>query len=164
MRMLLIAAVLLLILAGTAFAAGKPAVYGAVAYTEVVRFDYEKKGRKANVQFWLEFKDSTASGVKGNPGYRPAGLALFYYLFDVDKKVRVSNWLMGFSMMSEPPPSGPYPITNLVVEGNTARFEAFQMKWTVTDGGTGFGNDTVLVDDGFKPKEMKMYAGDLSIK
>jgi len=65
--------------------------------------------------------------------------------------------------MSEPPPSGPYPITNLVVEGNTARFEAFQMKWSVTDGGTGFEKDTVLVDDGFKPKEMKIYAGDLSV-
>ena len=163
MKALLLTAGVLLLLAGAAFAAGKPAISGAVAYTEVIRFDYQKVGRKANVQFWLEIKDSPASGVKGKPGYRPAGPDLFYYLFDVDKKVRVSNWLMGFSMMSEPPPSGPYPITNLVIEGNTARFEAFQMKWTVIDGGPGFGNDTVLVDDGFKPKPMKMYNGDITV-
>jgi hypothetical protein len=70
---------------------------------------------------------------------------------------------MGFTMMEGPPPSGPYPMTNLVIDGNTARFEAFDMKWTVVDGGEGYTQDRVTVDDGFKPRDMKMHDGDLRV-
>jgi len=154
---------LLALLGGLAHAADPSTITGAVAYTEIVRFDYTKEGKKANVQFWLEFNGKAAIGKEGEPGYRTAEGAIHYYLLDVDKQTKVTNWLMGFSMMSEPPPSGPYPMDNLVIEGNTARFEAFQQKWTITDGGKGFGKDRVMVDDGFKPKEMKMYGGDITI-
>jgi hypothetical protein len=115
------------------------------------------------VQFWLEFKSRSAFGKPGDPDFKPAEGAIYYYLYDVDKKERVSNWLMGFSMMGGPPPSGPYPMTNIVIEGNTARFEAFNMKWTVVDGGEGHAKDRVTVDDGFKPRSMKTYDGDLRI-
>ena len=138
-------------------------IAGAVAYTEVIRFDYTKDGIRNPVQFWIEFKGRTALGKPGEPGYRPAEGALWYYLFDVDKKQKVANWLMGFTMMEGPPPSGPYPMTNLVIDGNTARFEAFDMKWTVVDGGEGYAKDRVMVDDGFKPKYMKIYGGDIMI-
>lgn len=156
-------AALLLFIAATAGAAEQPLIDGAVAYTDIIRFDYTKDGRKNNVQFWLEFRGKGAVGTEGETGYLPAEGAIYYYLLDVDKQQKVSNWLMGFSMMSEPPPTGPYPMTNLVIQGNTASFEAFRMKWTVTDGGRGFANDTVLVDDGFKPMPMKMFGGDVII-
>ena len=115
------------------------------------------------MQFWLEFKGRSAVGKPGEPDFKPAEGAIYYYLYDVDKKERVANWLMGFSMMEGPPPSGPYPMTHLVIEGNTARFQAFDMKWTVVDGGGGYAKDRVTVDDGFKPREMKTYDGDLRI-
>ena len=56
-----------------------------------------------------------------------------------------------------------HPATNIVVKGNTATFEAFRMKWTVVDGGPGFDKDSVTVDDGFRAKPLKLYAGDLTI-
>jgi bacterioferritin-associated ferredoxin len=115
------------------------------------------------VQFWLEFKGRPAVGKPGDPDFTPEEGTIYYYLYDVDKKEKVANWLMGFSMMEGPPPSGPYPMTNIVTEGNTARFDAFDMKWTVVDGGEGYAKDRVTVDDGFKPREMKMYDGDLRV-
>ena len=41
--------------------------------------------------------------------------------------------------------------------------EAFRMKWTIVDGGPGFEKDSVTVDDGFRAKPLKLYAGDLTI-
>ena len=139
-------------------------ISGAVAYTEVIRFDYTKEGIRNRVQFWLEFKGRPAVGKPGNPDYRPEEGTISYYLYDVDKKQKVSTWLMGFSLMDSPPPSGPYPMTNIVIDGNTARFEAFGMQWTVVDEGEGFAKDRVMVDDGFRPRNMKMYDGDLQVE
>jgi hypothetical protein len=138
-------------------------IRGAVAYTGIVRFDYNKDGTRNRVQFWLEFNGRPAAGKPGESGYQVEEGAIYYYLYDVDKKQKVSNWLMGFNMMDGPPPSGPYPMTNIVIEGNTARFEAFNMKWTLVDGGEGYAKDRVTVDDGFQPREMKMYDGDLRV-
>jgi hypothetical protein len=163
MRTLLVCLLLLLSTAHSAIAEEPRGISGAVAYTEVMRFDYTKDGIKNRVQFWLEFKGRPASGKPGEPDAKPEEGSIYYYLYDVDKKEKVSNWLMGFSMMEGPPPSGPYPMSNLVVQDNTARFEAFGMKWTVVDGGEGYAKDRVTVVDGFKPREMKMYGGDLRV-
>jgi hypothetical protein len=163
MKTITIVTSLLFILPTLLFGAGPGGISGAVAYTDIIRFDYTKDGVRNRVQFWVEFKGKTAVGTKEKPGYVPEEGSIFYYLLDVDNIRKVTNWLMGFSMVSEPAPSGPYPITNLVIEGKTARFEAFNRKWTVVDGGKGFENDTVLVDDGFKPKPLKMYSGDLTV-
>jgi len=156
---------LLLILGTTNYAAAEQpaAVSGVVAYTEVMRFDYTKDGIRNQVQFWLEFKGRSAVGNPGESSYQPEEGAIWYYLYDVEKKQKVANWLMGFNMMEGPPPSGPYPMTNLVIEGSMARFEAFDMKWTIVDGGEGYVKDRVMIDDGFRPREMKIYNGDLRI-
>jgi hypothetical protein len=42
--------------APAAAAAAPPSLSGAVAYTEVLRFDYDQDGVQSQVQFWLEFK------------------------------------------------------------------------------------------------------------
>jgi len=163
---IMLVAALLCLLVGVPPAAPAQApseISGAVAYTEILRFDYTKDGIRNLVQFWLEFKGRGAVGKPGEPGYKPAGGAIWYYLFDVERKQKVTNWLMGFTMMEGPPPSGPYPMTNLVIDGNTARFEAFDMKWTVVDGGEGYTQDRVTVDDGFKARDMKMYDGDIRV-
>jgi len=138
-------------------------ISGAMAYTEAVQFDYRKDGTRNPVQFWLEFKGSQAFGKPGEAGYTPESGAIYYYLVDIENKKKVDNWLMGFSMMEGPPPSGPYPMNNISIRGNTARFTAFGMTWTILDGGEGHGKDTVTIDDGFNTKEMKMYGGDLRV-
>jgi len=144
-------------------AAQLPELSGAVAYTEMFQFDYTKDGTRNRVQFWLEFKGSPALGKPGEAAYKPESGAIYYYLVDMDNKKQVDNWLMGFSMMEGPPPSGPYPMNNIDIRGNTATFTAFGMKWTVVDGGEGYAKDTVRIDDGFKSRKMKMYGGDLSV-
>jgi hypothetical protein len=163
MKIWLVCLVLILGIASLGTAEPPAGISGAVAYTEVIRFDYTKDGVRNRVQFWLEFKGKSTVGKPGNPDYRPEEGTIYYYLYDVDNKKRVANWLMGFSMMEGPPPSGPYPVSNLVIEGNTASFEAFNMKWTLVDGGEGYAKDRVTVDDGFRPRDMKMYDGDLRI-
>lgn len=164
MRALIILALLSLCLSAQAFAGERGEISGAVAYTDIVRFDYTRNGVRDRVQFWIEFAGKAAVGTIGDAGYLPAEGGISYYLLDVDKKERVTNWLTGFSMMAEPPPSGPYPMSNLVIQGNRATFEAFNRKWDIMDGGPGFERDVVLVDDGFKPKPMKMYDGDIRVQ
>lgn len=156
---------LLLILGMGSFAIAElpQGISGAVAYTEIMRFDYTKDGVKNRVQFCLEFKGHPAVGKPGDPDFAAEEGSIYYYLYDVEKKKKVVNWLMGFSMMEGPPPSGPYPMTNITIEGKTSRFEAFGMKWTVTDGGEGHAKDRLTVDDGFKKKQMRTYGGDLQV-
>lgn len=163
MKLLLAAFFCQLLLYGQLSAVQRPAITGAVAYTETIRFDYTKDGIKNQVQFWLEFKGSPAVGEPGESGYRPESGAIYYYLYDVDNKKRVDNWVMGFSMMEGPPPSGPYPMSNIDIKGNASTFEAFDMKWTVIDGGEGHAKDRVKIDDGFRIRDMKLYGGDLRI-
>ena len=146
-----------------AMAALPSEITGAVAYTEVIQFDYTKDGVRNNVQFWLEFKGSPSLGDPGGTGFQPESGAIYYYLVDVDNKKKVDNWLMGFSMMEGPPPSGPYPMTDITIKGNTAVFKAFGKTWTVVDGGDGYSNDTVTIDDGFSIKKMGLLAGDMKV-
>lgn len=164
MRVFVTLCLLSLLLNEAARAEERGEISGAVAYTDIVRFDYTRNGVRDRVQFWIEFTGKAAVGRMGEDGYLPAEGGIYYYLLDVEKKERVINWLMGFSMMSEPPPSGPYPMSNLIIQGNRATFEAFNRKWEITDGGAGFEKDRVLVDDGFKPKPMKMYDGDIRVQ
>ncbi len=168
MRILLITTLFCLsvlsVLSSTLFAAQLSTLSGAVAYTETVRFDYARNGVRNHVQFWLKFEGTPALGTPGDSGYQPESGAIYYYLVDMDnKKEVVGNWLMGFSMMEGPPPSGPYPMTRIHITEDKATFNAFGMTWTVIDGGEGYARDTVKVDDGFQVRSMQMYGGDLHI-
>lgn len=163
MKVLLSTLLCQLLLCGSLLGAELPKLTGAVAYTETLQFDYTKDGFRNRVQFWLEFKGSPALGKPGGAGYQAESGAIYYYLVDVDNKKQVDNWLMGFSMMEGPPPSGPYPMTDIQIRGNMAMFSAFGMKWTVIDGGEGYAKDTVKIDDGFRIKEMKLHGGDFKI-
>ena len=136
---------------------------GAVSYTTVYRFDYSKDGHRNPVRFFIEFKARPAVGTEGQPGYVAESGSIHYYVFDIEKNQRVEKWLEGFAMLNHDAVAADHPATNIVIKGNTATFEAFRMKWTVVDGGPGFESDTVTVDDGFRKKPLKLYAGDLTI-
>ena len=166
MRSPAIFAVVVIGLLGAATAVAQAPVLelsGAISYTQVYRFDYSKDGHRNPVRFFIEFKARPAVGTEGQPGYVAESGSIHYYVFDIEKNRRVEKWLEGFAMLNHDAVAADHPATNIVVKGNTATFEAFRMKWTVVDGGPGFEADTVTVDDGFRKKPLKLYAGDLVI-
>jgi hypothetical protein len=155
-------AALLLFFAG-ACAAETLAIRGAVAYTDILRYDYTGDGKRNRVQFWLEFDGRVAAGAPANGDPESPNGTIRYFLKDADDGTKVVKWRHGLDMQGAPRDT-PLPMTNLVIEGNTARFEAFDMKWTVIDGGEGYPNDKIVVHDGFKASETKkLYGGDVRI-
>ena len=144
-------------------AAQEMVVKGAVAYTEVLRYDYNGDGKRERVQFWLEFDGHSAVGMPGTSGYKPAAGSVRYTLRDADDEKKVVKWRGGLDMEGVPKDT-PFPMTDLVFDGKTARFDAFGMRWTVVDGGDGYQHDKIIVNDGFRTSEVKkLYAGNLWI-
>jgi hypothetical protein len=138
-------------------------ITGAVAYTDVLRYDYTGDGKRDRVQLWMEFSGRPAVGAPGDPGYQPESGSIRYYLQDADTGTKVMKWRKGLDMEGAPR-DAPLPMTNISIKGNTARFEAFGMKWTITDGGEGYEKDKIVVDDGYKTLETKkLYNGDIRI-
>src|SRR5512139_1489117 len=76
--------VLLFLFAAVASATEKMEITGAVAYTDVLRYDYTGAGKRARVQFWMEFNGHPAIGNPGDPGYQPESGFIRYYLQDAD--------------------------------------------------------------------------------
>jgi hypothetical protein len=142
-------------------AAAEMIVSGAVAYTDVLRYDYNGDGKRERVRFWLEFDGHSAVGKPGEPGYKPAAGTVRYFLKDADDGTKVVKWRQGLDMQGAPRDT-PFPMTDIEFDGKTVRFEAFGMRWTVVDGGDGYEQDKVIVNDGFRTSEVKkLYAGDV---
>jgi hypothetical protein len=153
----------LFLLLALASATERMEITGAVAYTDVLRYDYNGDGKRDRVQLWMEFNGHPAIGSPGDPEYQPESGSIRYYLQDADNGTKVMKWRKGLDMEGAPK-DAPVPMTNISIEGNTARFEAFGMKWTVTDGGEGYEKDKIVVDDGYKTLETKkLYGGDIRI-
>ena len=150
--------------AGSAFAQAPLQLTGSVSYTTVYRFDYNKDGHKNAVRFYIELILRPAIGREGEPGYRAEDGYVQYYVYDIEKKQRVEKWLEGFGMLNHAAVEARHPATQIAISGDTATFEAFNMKWTVVAGGKGYQSDTITVDDGFRKKPLKLYAGGLSIE
>jgi hypothetical protein len=126
-----------------------------------MRFDYDRTGEVNNVQFWAEVNGRPAIGEPGDPGYQPEEGLVTVYLLDVDSGEKVQSWLE-FSMAIAP--RNPAAMSNISIEGNTARFEANGLKWTIVDGGEGYEHDRVIVDDGVRQREPRLYGGDLRVQ
>lgn len=136
-------------------------VKGAVAYTEVLRYDYTGDGKRNRVRFWLEFDGHSAIGKEGEPGYEPAAGTMRYFLRDEDDGTKVVKWRQGLDMVGAPR-DAPVPMTDIRFDGKTVEFEAFGVRWTIVDGGEGYASDKIIVNDGFRTSEVKkLYAGDL---
>jgi hypothetical protein len=163
MKTSLSALIVLFSLLTAAAAADRMEITGAVAYTDVLHYDYTGDGKRNRVQFWMEFNGHPAVGVPGDVGYQPEVGTIRYYLRDTDDGTKIIKWRKGLDMAGAPRDT-PLPMTNIRIEGKTAYFEAFGMKWTVTDGGAGFASDRIVVDDGYKILETKkLYGGDIHI-
>lgn len=142
-------------------AAQEMVVKGAVAYTEVLRYDYTGDGKRNRIRFWMEFDGHSARGTPGAPGYQPASGSMRYFLRDEDDGTKVMKWRQGLDM-SGAPRDVPMPMTDIRFDGKTVTFEAYGISWTITDGGDGYQNDKLVVNDGFRSSTpVKLYAGDL---
>ena len=64
----------------TEVAAEEMVIRGAVAYSDVLRYDYTGDGKKNRIRFWLEFNGHSAVGKPGEPGYQPAAGTVRYLL------------------------------------------------------------------------------------
>jgi hypothetical protein len=136
-------------------------VKGAVAYTEVLRYDYTGDGKRNRIRFWLEFDGRSGQGTPGEPGYQPAAGTMRYFLRDEDDGTKVVKWRQGLDMVGAPRDT-PVPMTDIRFEGKTVHFEAFGVRWTIEDGGKGHALDKITVNDGFRTSEVKqLYAGDV---
>jgi hypothetical protein len=163
MRITLACLLVVLATAGTGLAQQALELTGSVSYTTVYRFDYTKDGHKNAVRFYIELKLRPAVGKEGEPGYRPEEGYVHYYVYDEEKKQRVEKWLEGFGMLNHDAVEADHPATRIAITGNTATFESLGMKWTVVVGGKGYESDSITVDDGFRKKPLKLYAGGLRI-
>jgi len=142
-------------------AAEEMIVKGAVAYTDILRYDYTGDGKKNRIRFWMEFDGRSAVGRPGDPAYKPAAGTVRYFLRDADDGTKVVKWRQGLDMAGVPRDQ-PFPMTDVEFDGKTVRFEAFGMRWAVTDGGEGYEKDRIIVNDGFRTSEVtKLYAGNV---
>ena len=163
MKTSLKALIVLFSLLTAASATERMEITGAVAYTDVLRYDYTGDGKRDRVQFWMEFSGHPAIGAPGDPGHQPESGSIRYYLQDADTGTKVMKWRKGLDMEGAPK-DAPLPMTNISIEEKTARFEAFGMKWIIIDGGEGYEKDKIVVDDGYKTLETKkLYNGDIRI-
>ena len=91
-------------------AAAPPAAFVVceLAYTEVIAFDYDRDGTRDRVQFWLIIEAHPASGEPGTAGAVPESGSVRYFVYDVERKRRIDDWLMGFNM-GFPSPASPTP-------------------------------------------------------
>jgi len=149
------------LLAGQALAASPAEFSGAVAYTEVMSYDYDQDGHVDKVQFWAEFHGRPATGEPDAPSFQPESGEILFYLYDLERQKKILDWLQ-FSM-AVLPPNKPFPMSKILISGNTARFEANGMQYTLEDGGKGYVNDRVTASDGLQERQVKLYDGDINI-
>lgn len=170
MRVWLVGAILLLAVAsGAGTQAGQEAVprtgpylWAEVAFSDVLVFDYDRDGTRDRVQFWFALEGEPAIGKPGEAGARPESGSVSYFVVDVDRKIRIKDWLMGFNM-GFPAPGEPHPITNISITGHTARFELRGAIWTITDAGDSWEKDTIEVKDSAGARPGRFYGGDFRV-
>jgi hypothetical protein len=136
---------------------------GELAFSEVVLFDYDRDGTLDRVQFWVAFE---ARPAPGEPSPEVESGSLSYFVFDLEEKRRIDNWMMGFTMTmgGDFPRAGEsYPLTNVRIEGRTARFDFKGATWTLEDGGESWKSDTIGIADHRGTRTARFYGGDVRI-
>lgn len=144
-------------------AAQEEVIRGEVAYTEILRYDHNGDGKRDRIRFWLAFDGHSAVGKPDTPGYKPAAGSVRYFIRDEDDATKVVKWRGGLDMEGAPR-DVPIPMSDIQFKGKTVSFEAFGMRWTITDGGKGYKKDKITVDDGFRAVQMtNLSAGDIYV-
>jgi len=128
---------------------------GEVFYSEPIRFDYDKDGTKNNVVMASKFFIKEKAD-KSYDGY------IQRYLYDIDKKKAVT-WYAKKNMLSEPPVGIDTAVNNVKQKGSTITFDSGTWHFTMSDGGSGYISDKIIVNDGIRSKEVEMFGGDVEV-
>ena len=140
-----------------------PSVSGELAFSETLVFDYDRDGTQNRVQFWIDFE---ARPAPGEPSPRVTSGSLTYYVFDLDSKQRVDDWMIGFNMTMGggfPRAGESYPLTNVRITGKKAQFDLAGTSFTMIDGGDSFAEDTIEVSDHNGVRTGRFYGGDVRV-
>jgi hypothetical protein len=137
---------------------------GRLAFSDTIIFDYDRDGTPDRVQFWIELEGQQAMGEPGDPGARPESGSVRYWVADLERKRRVDDWLLGFNMSEGFPVAGePYPITDISITDRTVRFELRGSRWTITDSGDTWEQDSIEVETGGRKRQGRFYGGDIKV-
>ncbi len=139
-----------------------PYLWAEVAFSDVMVFDYDRNGTRDRVQFWFTIDGVPAAGTPGQADYKAESGSVSYFVLDVARKTRITDWLMGFNM-GFPAPGELHPITGIVITGQTARFELRGATWTITDKGATWDKDAIEIKDGTGARKARFYGGDFRV-
>jgi hypothetical protein len=143
--------------------ASAPSVSGELAFSETLVFDYDRDGTQNRVQFWIAFE---ARPAPGEPSPEVESGSLTYYVFDLESKQRVDDWMIGFNMTMGggfPRAGESYPLTNVRIIGKKAQFDLAGTSFTMVDGGESFKEDMIEVSDHNGVREARFYGGDVRV-
>jgi len=128
---------------------------GKVIYSEPLRFDYDKDGKKNNVVMASRFFAKRLSD-NNYTGY------IQRFLYDIDKKKAIT-WYSKKNMLSEPPFGIDTAISHVKVYGKTVEFDSGKLHYSMTDGGEGYISDKIIVSDGIRTKQVEMFGGNVKV-
>jgi hypothetical protein len=142
-------------------------IYGELAFSETIGFDYNRDGTTDSVQFWIELKAQPAVGKPGTPGARAESGSVSYFVLDLKSGRRIDDWLLGLNMTGLvggfPVAGEEYPLTNIRVTGNTAQFDLRGSTWTIRDNGDSWEQDDIRIVTGGREREGRFYGGNLTV-
>jgi hypothetical protein len=139
----------------------RPALTGEVAYAEPVAFDYNRNGKADMIQMWASFDVKPAVGKEGDAGYLPEAGTMRRFLQDIKTGQPVIGFSM-FNMLPDTPIGEPVPVSDITLSGKTMSFNVGPMRYKVTDGGEGYQQDSITVNDGLNDYPVTLFDGDLT--
>ena len=125
-----------------------------VAYAKPVEFDYDRDGTYNRIQMWATIViEKTPTGYKGY---------LRRYMKDVDSGKAVLGYA-DINMLPTLPYGEKIPVENVQKRGKTVLFKAGSKYYILIDGGEGYKNDTIIVNDGVRDYMVELYEGDVRV-
>ncbi len=150
-------------LSGTAMAAAaQPTLTGSVAYGEPLAWDYDGDGTANQVQMWVEFHVMAPVGTEGESGFLPGKGTMRRYMKDLSTGKPVVGYGLK-NMLPDTPMGSPIEVSDISLSGHTMTFTVESFIYTVTDGGPGYENDSITVNNGLEDYPVRLFAGDLTI-
>jgi hypothetical protein len=119
-----------------------------------MQFDYDVYGMMNDFQMW-----GVVKFFKSEMGYTG-------YLRRFLKDVASGKPVLGYAdinMLPDQPYGEKIPVSDVQYHGKTVLFKAGSKHYILVDGGRGYRNDTIVVNDGNRDYLVELYAGDVKI-
>jgi hypothetical protein len=125
-----------------------------VAYAKPMQFDYDRDGEMNDIQMWATVKIFHTQ--KGYTGY------LRRYMRDIKSGKAVLGYA-DINMLPNQPYGEKMTISQVQQRGKIMMFKAGSKHYIMVDGGKGYKNDTIIVNDGNRDYLVELYGGDVKI-